>query len=184
MKCKICGAKLRKEGDICKACYEEYCKEEALENDKNEVFKLYRKYMPKYQLTRYYDGYIIYAMMMGILLYQKQFLFSIIFTLLAILLLVIALLWERHKAVNTICIFYEKKVVFRYKSRKKVIAYDSLKNVTYFQNFFQKIFDLGDIQFTPDSGTYLLSGFEIKNVPNIKQNWEKLSQIVQLKEED
>lgn len=30
MRCKICGAKLRKEGDICTSCYKEYCKEEAI----------------------------------------------------------------------------------------------------------------------------------------------------------
>ena len=36
MKCSICGARLKKEGDICKNCYKEFQEEEELKKDTNE----------------------------------------------------------------------------------------------------------------------------------------------------
>ena len=87
MRCKICGAKLRKEGDICKSCYEEYCKEEALEKDTKEILKLGRKYLPKYQLTRYGDWYAVFIIIFLVFISQKQILFSIVSLFIAFALL-------------------------------------------------------------------------------------------------
>lgn len=183
MRCKICGAKLRKEGDICKSCYEEYCKEEALEKDTKEILKLGRKYLPKYQLTRYGDCYIILVIILIALISQKQILLTILCLLFSLIALIVALFLAKKRAVNTACTFYEKKIVFQSKAKKKTMAYSDLKDITYYQNFFQKIFHLGDIQFHPESGTYLLGGFEIKDVPDIEENWEKIQEIIQTKKE-
>lgn len=48
MKCKICGAELRKDGDICNKCYEKLVKEEELENDKKALYELKMKYVPRF----------------------------------------------------------------------------------------------------------------------------------------
>lgn len=183
MRCKICGAKLKKEGDICKSCYAEYCKEEALEKDTKEIFKLHRKYIPIYQMTRYLDWFVIAIIIFIVGMAQGSVGYSLLFALVAFLILLVALYCEKRIAINTKCIFYEKKIVHDYKGRKKTIAYSDLKNVTYYQTFFQKLFKLGDIQFHPENGTYLLSGFEIKNVPDIENNWEKVQEILQSKKE-
>ena len=183
MKCRICGAKLRKDGDICKSCYEEYCKEEALEKDTKEIFKIYRKHLPKYQLTRYFDWYIVAIIMIMALISREQYFLTFLFLIIAFITLGFTMFIMKKRAVNTTCTFYEKKVVFKYKDNKKTIAYSDLKNVTYYQNFFQKIFKLGDIQFRPENGTYLLEGFEIKNVPDIEENWDKIQEILETKKE-
>lgn len=183
MKCRICGAKLRKDGDICKSCYEEYCKEEALEKDTQEIFKIYRKHLPKYQLTQWFDWILITIFVIIALLAQEQYLGSFLFIIGAFLVFGFAMFIVKKRAINTTCTFYEKKVVFKYRDNKKILAYSDLKNVTYYQNFFQKIFKLGDIQFHPDSGSYLFGGFEIKNVPDIEENWEKIQEILEIKRE-
>lgn len=183
MRCRICGAKLRKEGDICKACYEEYCKEEELEKDTNEILKIYRKYLPKYQLTRYFDWYFLFILFMLTLIIQGNVLYLILFILVSLIILGVALIVSKRIAVNTTCTFYDKKVVRKYKKRKKTLAYSDLRNVTYYQNFFQKLFHLGDVQFHPVAGTYLIGGFEIKNVPNIEENWKKIEEIINTKKE-
>ncbi len=184
MRCKICGAKLRKEGDICTSCYKEYCKEEALDNDTNEIFKLYRQYLPKYQLTRFFDFYMIMLLLIAASFVQKAIGLAIFFIFVTIVGVAVGLIVSKRIAVNTSCIFYEKKVVHKYKDRKKTLAYSDLKNVTYYQNFFQKLFKLGDIQFRPELGTYLTKGFEIKNVPNIEDNWAKIQEILGAEKED
>lgn len=183
MRCKICGAKLRKEGDICKSCYEEYCKEEALEKDTKEIFKLKRKYLPKYQLTRYGDWYVVFIFVFIAFMSQKQTLTAFATILAGIVALGVSMFISKRVAKNTSCTFYEKKVVYRYKDRKKTIAYSDLKNVTYYQNFFQKIFNLADLQFHPDTGSYILGGFEIKNVPDIENNLTKVKEIIETKKE-
>ena len=40
MKCKICGAKLKKDGDICKNCYKAYLEEEELKKDINKQLRI------------------------------------------------------------------------------------------------------------------------------------------------
>ena len=47
MRCSICGAKLRKDGDICTNCYKRLQEEKELENDTNVIFEVKRKLMLK-----------------------------------------------------------------------------------------------------------------------------------------
>lgn len=183
MKCRICGAKLKKDGDICKSCYEEYCKEEALEKDVNEIYKVHRKYIRTYQLTQYFDWIIVAICIIIAIIAREQFVIGILSIVLAVILFEVALFFAKRKATNTKCTFYEKKVVWQYKDRKKTLAYSDIKDVSYYQNFFQKIFKLGDIQFRPDSGSYLTNGFEIKNVPDFENTWEKVKEIILSKRE-
>ena len=183
MRCRICGAKLRKEGDICKSCYEEYCKEEALEKDTKEIFKVRRKYLPKYQLTRYGDWYVVFVIIFAALLAQKQLLPALVTVLVGIVFLGVAMFISKRVSKNTSCTFYEKKIVYTYKDRKKTIAYSDLKNVTYYQNFFQKIFNLADLQFHPTTGSYILGGFEIRNVPDLETNLKRIQEIIETKKE-
>ena len=184
MKCRICGAKLRKEGDICKSCYEEYCKEEALEKDVNEIYKVKGKYVLAFQLIKYFDWILVTLLVVIAVLAQAQILLGVFFLLLALFCLSIVLSFEKRKAKNTTCTFYDKKVVWQYKDRKKTLAYSDIKNVTYYQGFFQKLFKLADVQFHPDGGTYLIGGFELKNVPEIDSEWEKIEEIIISKREN
>ena len=50
MKCKICGAELRTEGDICKNCYAEMLEYEELEKDKKIIYKIKPKFIPIYEI--------------------------------------------------------------------------------------------------------------------------------------
>lgn len=184
MRCKICGAQLKKDGDICKNCYEEYCKEEELEKDVNEVFRLTRKYSPKYQLTRYGDGYILAIIIILALIAQEYYLFAVLALVVALIVLGVALYYAKRRAINTTCTFYDKKIVFKYKKKEKVIPYSNLKDVTCYQNFFQKIFKYADFQFHPKSGTYIINGFEIKDIPDYEENLLKIKEIVDARRED
>lgn len=181
MKCRICGAKLRKDGDICKSCYEEYCKEEALEKDVKEVYKIHRKYLPTYQLIKYFDWIFVAVFVFIALLFQKQIFYAACFLLVSLIALGVALFLAKRRAINTTCIFYSKKVVLKYKDRKKTLPYADLKEITYYQNFFQKLFKLADVQFRPEEGSYLINGFEIKNVPDFDNTWKKIEDIISSK---
>lgn len=183
MKCRICGAKLRKEGDICKSCYEEYCKEEALEKDVNEIYKVKGKYILSFQLIRYFEWILLILFILVAFLAQYQVASGILFLILSVILFKIVLSFEKQKALHTTCTFYDKKVVWQYKDRKKTLAYSDIKNVTYYQGFFQKLFKIADVQFHPEGGTYLVGGFELKNIPEFDSKWEKIEEIIISKRE-
>ena len=188
MKCKICGAELKKEGDICNKCYAEYVKgeeiKEEIKTDKNVILKLHRKYLPMYQLTRYGDYYVLAFIIIVSLLAQKQILFGIGSIILMLVLLCAVLAYNKRKAINTTCTFNEKRVVWKYKDTIKTLNYDEIENVVYYQNFFQKRFNIADVQFRPKKGMYITNGFEIRNVPNFAETWEKICDIINSKRDN
>lgn len=53
MRCKMCGAKLKKDGDICRNCYKEYKDYKELSEIKEaELLRVNRKYSPKFNLLK------------------------------------------------------------------------------------------------------------------------------------
>lgn len=181
MRCRICGAKLRKEGDICKDCYKEYMKEVELDKDNTEIYKINRKYLPSFQLTQYIDWYIITFCIIVATMAQNQFLIAIAIGIIALIILGVVMFLQKRRAQNTSCTFYETKVVWKYKDKTKTLAYDDLRDVTFYQSFFQKLFKLADFQFHPAKGTYLIEGFEVRNVPNVESTISEVSEILKTK---
>ena len=178
MKCKICGAELKKEGDICKNCYNEYVKEEKIKSDlksgKNVILKLHRKYIPKYQLTRYGDYYVLAVIIIVTLIAQAQYLWLILSIIAMLLLLWAALAYNKRIAIDTVCTFFEDRVVWKKGDNIKSLEYSELDDVTYYQTRKQRRYDLADVQFRPKKGTYIINGFEIKNVPEFAETWDKI----------
>ena len=183
MKCKICGAKLKKDGNICKSCYEKYCKDEELKKDTNVLLKIHRKYLPKYQITKYWDYVAIGIFSIIGFLSLGQIWYAIACFLLFAICIITALLISKQIAINTTCTFFEKKIVWKYKDNEKIMPYEELKEVTYFQDHFQKKHNLANLQFRPVKGIYLINGFEMKNIPDFKENIKKINEILEAKKE-
>ena len=74
MRCRICGAKLRNEGDICNNCYKLYQEEESLKRDVSEKVVVRRKYSIGYNLTKYYWIFIIFILSVVVCLTSKEIL--------------------------------------------------------------------------------------------------------------
>lgn len=185
MRCSICGAKLKKEGDICTNCYKAYQEEEDLKKDVNEKLRLKRVYSIPYEIAKYTELYIIFILAaIGCWLAG-----NIIegFLCLAILMVVLGILmfWDKRVAQATKAVFYEKKAVYTFKflfiDTEKVVKYSDLKDVTYYQKFRQKKYGLGDLCVYAKGaipGATLLNGFQIKNVGNVEEVLEKIGEIV------
>ena len=59
MKCKVCGAELKKDGDICNKCYEKLVKEEEMNMEQKVLYTLKMKYVPGYEIFKIGD-YLIF----------------------------------------------------------------------------------------------------------------------------
>ena len=185
MRCSICGAKLKKEGDICINCYKAYQEEEDLKKDVKVKLKLKRKYSIAYEFRKYMELIIIFILaILGCIAFE-----NIWAALLGVLLLIVTmgllLFLDKRIANSTTATFYEKKAVYTFKflffDTQTVVTYTDLKDVTYYQTFRQKKFGYGDLCVYAKGaipGATLLNGFQIKNVENVKEVLEQIGEIV------
>lgn len=180
MRCKMCGAKLKKEGDICKNCYEEYKeKKKLMADNEEELLRINRKYSPKFNLLK--SGEIIVLLLIIVLAafsYYSTF-FAILITLFCLAFLGLWLFFSKKRAMGTKTIFYETKL--RYKAnylfihREEVVAYNDIKDMAYFQTKSQKICKVGDIRFYTKG---FLSGITINDIPEIEENFSKIKDMI------
>ncbi|MCI8276392.1 MAG: hypothetical protein HFJ46_00365 [Clostridia bacterium] len=187
MKCKRCGAKLNKEGDICKNCYKKILEEEELEKDVNELLKLKRKYIPAYEVYNLADVIIVFCLVIISFLAMQAFLNAFLSLFILVVVIAILLLIKKRLAVATRCVFYEKKIKYNFDflfiHNEKVIKYDDIKDISYYQTRRQKKYDLADL-YVYVKYTGLIGGMSLKNMPNAIKNLEKIKSIVFKPEEE
>lgn len=186
MRCRICGAKLAKEGDICSNCYKLYQKEEDLKKDVNERLVVKRKYSIKYNLLKYMLYIIIFILSIIVCLSSAQFLAALGLTVLGIFVIGLLLFIDKRIARGTKATFYDRKVVYEFHfwfiDNEKVVTYDNITEaLIYKPTLRQRRFDLGDICVYAKGaipGSTLLNGFQIKNVENPEEVLEKISEVI------
>ena len=180
MRCKMCGAELKKEGDICKNCYDKYKKEEKLRLGKEqEIFSIKRKYSPKFNLLK--NGEIVVLEIIIILAALSAYRLPI--AILIILLCVIAfgawMFFNKVRAKGTKTIFYETKLKYQAKylfvNREEIVPYNEIKDMAYFQSRSQKMCKIGDIRFYTKG---FLSGLTISDIPEIEESFNKMRDII------
>lgn len=186
MRCSICGAKLKKEGDICINCYKAYQEEEDLKKDVKVKLKIKRKYSIAYEFRKYTELICILILaVLGCLTFENPWAAFWGILLLFVILGVLFFLDKRIANATTVT-FYERKMIYTFNfwifDTHKVVKYTDLKDVTYYQTHRQKKFGYGDLCVYAKGaipGATLLNGFQIKNVENVKEVLEQVGKIVQ-----
>ena len=180
MRCKICGAKLKKEGDICKNCYREYKEKENLYADNEEViFEIKRKYSPLFNLLKNFEVIIVLLLISLSGFSNFGNILGVLITILCFIVLGAWMFYNKRRAVGTKTIFYQTK--FRYiakyplMNKEEVIAYSDVKDMAFYQTWIQKLFKIADIRFYTKG---FLNGLTIKDIPNIKDNFVTMQNII------
>ena len=185
MKCSICGARLKKEGDICKNCYKEFQEEEELKKDTNEQLKLKRKYTIAFEFYKYLELIVICVLSMIVCIAAGGFLEAL--AVIGIFILVFGVLFfvDKRIAMATKVVFYEKKAVYTFNlgfiDTTKTIKYEDIGDVRIFQTRRQKKFGYGDLCIYAKGvipGAGFFGGFQIKNVENVQGNLDKIGEIL------
>ena len=92
---------------------------------------------------------------------------------------------DKRLAMATKAVFYEKKVVYTFDfgfiNTTKVVKYEDISDVRYFQTRRQKKFGFGDLcvyakGIIPGAGYF--GGFQIKNIEDVQGNLEKIGEIL------
>lgn len=190
MRCRICGAKLKKDGDICNVCYKEFQEEEELKKDTVQKLSINRKYLISYEITKCLE-IIVICLLAGVLCFLSGGILEALgaFGILAVILGV-SMAYSKRASIGTKVIFFEKKVVYTKKflifNDEKTIKYSDIRDITYYQTFRQKKFKLGDLciytkEIIPGLGYF--NGCHIHNVENIDEVLKQIGEIVGLVEE-
>ncbi len=187
MRCKICGAQLKKDGDICTNCYKAFQEEEELKKDVNERLKIKRKYSISYELVKYAWIFLIFILSSVICISTGGFLEELLVVLIFAVVLGGLLFFDKRIAMGTQVIFYEKKVVYTFDflfiHKNKVVKYTDLRDVTYYQTLTQKRFGFGDLCIYAKGmfpGATLLNGFQIKNIENVKEVLAAIGELISI----
>ena len=190
MKCRICGAKLKKAGDICSVCYKEFQEEEELKKDIVQKLSINRKYLISYEITKHFE-IIVICLLAAVLCFVAGGIFEAICALLILVIIVGGLMaYSKRASIGTKLVFYEKKVVFIKKflffNDQKTIKYSDIRDVTYFQSYRQKKFKFGDLCiYTKEAipGLGYFNGCHIHDVENISETLKQIGEIIGLVEE-
>ena len=132
-----------------------------------------------FEFIRMGDYLIFGILIILIFLSTKQIMAALVCTLVFVAIVMLVLKRRKAKAENTICTLYEKKAVLKTKDKEKVIEYKDIKDLGYYQTFSQKIFNVGDIRIYPDTGILITSAINMTNVRNVKEEYEKVKEIIQ-----
>lgn len=180
MRCKICGAKLKKDGDICRNCYQEHREQEELRRiNEKELFCVKRKYSPKFNLLK--NGELIVLLVIislaGLSAYNA--LIGILITILCFVVFGGWMFFNKMRAMGTKTVFYETKFKYTAKyplvDREEIVVYNDIKDMAYFQTRSQKMCKIGDIRFYTKG---FLAGVTINDIPDIEENFNKIRDII------
>jgi hypothetical protein len=189
MRCKNCGAILKKDGDLCTKCSTKIRKQKILEQDTNELYRVKKKYSPKYILTRkMLDAYIIFFIIFLLGAMSGYARYAILAVIGLIIVMFTSLVIEKKNAKKTYMIFYDTKIVLKGKMYfmdvERTLAYSDIKDVVFTQGngiierFFQKIFKIGNIYVYPKKGNIISNGLQIEIVGNFDKVIEDVKNIV------
>lgn len=174
MKCRICGKNVN-DGDVCQECDDTQNKK----TSKKEALTIKRKYSLKYELFR--NGYLYLIFILAGVMTEKAS-GMILSLVLLIVTLGFILFWNKRISKATVCKFYSTKIDFKCKfwfiDTKREILYKNLDSTNKEQTFWQKRFDLGDLYIYAKKGNLLTTGIQVKNVPNFKETYEKINELI------
>lgn len=190
----MCGKQIPS-GTLCDDCYREAMEDSYKPNKsrKNEssrqgsgsnnlLIKINRKFLPKYQFFVDWELFLFSLLIVGyaILLQRVSLVLgSIAFSL---LLYAFSFFISKRIAVGTKCMFYENQVVYTFDflfiHKKSTYKYSEIQDIIYNQKFIQKKFGLGDISIISNKKGPFVRGFDVQNVANVTEVFEKLTSLV------
>lgn len=173
MRCKMCGAELKKEGELCNNCMNKILREEEKKADNVKVYEFKRKFVLGYQLLQHLESlFIAIIVCVVLILTATEFLVeSIIFIVLVILAETFVILYDRYKINHSKCTFYMTKFVYKkiafFKEKNIEISYEEVKELSYNQTRTEKMFGIGTIYIKTSSNNFLEKHIYIDSIKNV-----------------
>ena len=182
MNCRICGAELKKNGELCTNCMNKLMKEQELRNDKSVVITFKSKFILKYQLLLHCEqiGIAIFTIILMLSVDLSYWKYAIGASLLFILFGIVYLIYLRSSLNSVVCTLYRTKIFMswkKFKKRSREIPYTEVEEVFYTQGNMEKLFGLGTIVIKRRTRNIIDRNIYIESVPNVKEVFGKIEEV-------
>ena len=182
MNCKICGAELKKDGELCNNCMNKLMKEQQLRNDKAPKFTFRSKFMLGYELLRHIEqiGVAIFAMILALSVDFGLWKYVVIAACLFVIYEICYLIYLKFSISAVSCTMYRTKLnITRGIFRKKVkeIPYSEIEEISYTQGNMNKVFNNGNIVIKRNTRNLMERTVCIEAVKNVEDVFEKIKEI-------
>lgn len=185
MFCEKCGAELPNGACFCPNCG--VAIEEVVSVDDTLLFKM--KPVFKFFYVEY--PAIVFECILGCVL-------GIIFSLLQVKIelepilvfssIMVAIIlgnaWIQKKQYDGISYeFYRKKVIFKdtfLRKTEEEIRYTYIRNISFRQNFLEKLLNIGTINLWSDYGSAYIGFIQLRHISNVEETCEKLKKLIGL----
>ena len=182
MNCKICGAKLAHEGELCNNCMNKLMKEQEMKNDVNDFFTFRKKFILKYEILRHVEQIGIVIFMIALILsvdfslWKYVLLIAFLFTIYGVLYLI----YDKISLNSTVCSLYSTKLIYNYRKirkKTKIIPLAEIEDIRYSQSNLQKVFGLGTIVIKRRTRNIMDRFTYIDTVPDIEVVFGKIQEV-------
>jgi len=180
MRCKICGEKLKKEGDICNSCLSKIKEEEKLKKDTKVKYEVKKDFNLGNMILHKVDMFIalIIVYLATIFVIQKWYV-AVIITVFMVIFIAIELIFKNVYYQKSYCRFYKYQLKYRnYPYNEVTVKYSDLKDIAYIQDMTQSIFKTGDLRISYNTGTLMNTVKFYTSVKNPEKVMEEIQKIV------
>lgn len=182
MNCKICGAELKKPGELCNNCMNKLMEEQERRNDKSPFYTFKREFVLGYELMRHLEqiGIVIFMIVLLLSVNLAYWKYALLIAGIFIIFGIGYLINLKIKINSGICTLYRTKLVFQYgnfKKRVKEIPYDEVEEVYYQLGNMQQLFKVGTIVIKKKTRNILDKYLYIESVKNIEKVFGKFEEV-------
>ena len=155
-----------------------------MENDEIKLeikptFKLLYEFIQNNALTLF-----ILILLTIPIIQMKMILVYIIVLVIYIVFVILNLLYKYYRYKGMDYIFYQDKLIYTdqfFHKKEKEIKYEDIKEIRYSQTFLERFFKIGTIIINTNSGNFLYNGIEIPKVDELKENFDKIREVIDRK---
>lgn len=182
MKCKVCGAELKKDGELCNNCLNRLQKEEAIRGDKTPVYGFKSTFILGYEILRHCEQIGIVIFMIALILsvdlsyWKIALLVGCLFAIFGILYL----FYDKFSINSVSCTIYRTKLIYitgRIRKKVKVIPFSEIEEILYNQGNAQKLFNVGTIVIKRKTINIFERNIFIESVKNVEDVFGKIKEV-------
>lgn len=182
MNCKICGAELKKPGELCNNCMNKLLEEQERRNDKSPVYTFKRKFVLGYELLKHIEqiGVVIFMIVVILSVDLAYWKYALLIGGAFAILGICCLFYLKFKINSGECTLYRTKLIFSQgilKKRVKEIPFNEIEEVYYQLGNMQQLFKVGTIVIKKKTRNLLDKYLYIESVKNVETVFGKFEEL-------
>lgn len=182
MKCKVCGAELKRDGELCNNCLNRLRREEEMRGDKTPVYGFKSTFVLGYEILRHCEqiGIVIFMLVLMLSVDISYWKFALLLGCGFAIFGILYLIYDRLSLNSVSCTIYRTKLIYktgRIRKKVKVIPFSEIEEILYNQGNAQKLFNVGTILIKRKTVNIFERHIFIESVKNVEEVFGKIKEV-------